>query len=1272
MGWEIELVVKGQPRTGMPTTSLITGKTYTFTGLTPSTAYEVYIRTVCNTGVYSAWNVAVPFNTVIEIPSACPIQLPLKDNGTETLLLDVKEKGILGKDVFFEGIDLMIAHTWPADLKIVLVSPQGQQVTLSNHNGTVKDNFGDINDDSCNGVTTFSPGACLELKESVPPYIGVFRPDGDMENWKADTLSKGFWKLIFTDRALKDAGTLKYVNLRFNTQKCVVPQDFVIKEINSNAITVGWKSSEVCNTAKIILLKDGVPEKTIFTECSVESHTFQGLIPNTIYELVIRGICSDFSQSQESCTLSATTRCESISFAESFDDRPTCSEGCSFVCPISGGYWYNPTQDGDQDWIVWSGKTDTENTGPEGDVNSNGKYVYIESNPDICTAGKQVFLQSTCIDIKSNDSGCDMSFYYHMYGSDVTSLTLQISTDNGISWADLFKAQGNQGNKWKRATLSLTAYKNLSALFRFTAVTAAGPLSDIAIDQIEFYKSTPVAQIYAYYRDKDADGYGILSEKIEICDVSIPVGFSRFAGDCDDDNAAIHPESAEIPCNATDENCNGNGDDAPSTNPITATAVIQNASCNGSADGSITLQITGGTAPYSVQWNTGFSGIQAGNLKAGVYFATISDAGGCQFKTAFYEISASTILNIIVTGKEIPGCRGKSDGAIYIEHTASTGPYQYLWSNGSTEKNQIQLPEGVYSVSVTDGLQCSAFLENIVLNSRPSVITDIKTIRQPLCAGQNTGEVELISFNGSPPYQYLWSTGQTTAHISGLSSGLYTCTIHDAALCLNVFEISIKAPPMLTGKVLSTENVRCFGESNGAIKTDFSGGTPPYTYLWNNGAYLTEDIIQLKAGTYTLKATDNNGCVRTLPPILIQEPPLLEIFVDSITPASCILGYNGYISIVATGGNSDYNYSWSHTELSQPTFSNMTSGIFSVTAYDKLGCKAGIPNIFIPYVNVNIETQLEMIRDNNCYKDKKASIASTIFNGNIPYDYNWSHGVQYFDTVKKDTIKDLGAGVYSLTVTDRDGCTGISNMVIVEEKQPFSYLTEEIKGNICNTDSTGLITIQVDGGVMPIGILWNGGLYAGPRISGLPNGVYSGLIQDANGCVLTIKPITISSESDITLNAVVTNDTDLTSTGEICISPAGGEGPYTIQWSDGSQNSACITMLAAGQYSVTVTDRKLCTVKEGWAVQNISKTEESGNIQTYIFPNPADGVLNLISSKPFRQLEIIQYNGLTTSKLTMLSESYTATLQIEGLKPGVYFIKIGHAASTSVLKWVKI
>jgi hypothetical protein len=221
--YEIELINKGEVRQEMPNIPNTIQTSVQINDLKPSTAYEMYTRTRCNDGQKSKWTGPINFITLLANPTACGTSIPLKDNGTETLLLNVEDNGIIGANLFIESIDLILAHGWPADMKIWIESPSGDKLTLVSHQGLLNDNYGNVLDTSCLEVTRFSASACDMITKSSPPFIGSFQPEGDMINFAINHNAKGIWKIHFLDRAVKDVGILKYFGINFTTTQCQAP-----------------------------------------------------------------------------------------------------------------------------------------------------------------------------------------------------------------------------------------------------------------------------------------------------------------------------------------------------------------------------------------------------------------------------------------------------------------------------------------------------------------------------------------------------------------------------------------------------------------------------------------------------------------------------------------------------------------------------------------------------------------------------------------------------------------------------------------------------------------------------------------------------------------------------------------------------------------------------------------------------------------------------------------------------------------------------------------
>src|SRR6056300_1039229 len=246
-------------------------------------------------------------------------------------------------------------------------------------------------------------------------------------------------------------------------------------------------------------------------------------------------------------------------------------------------------------------------------------------------------------------------------------------------------------------------------------------------------------------------------------------------------------------------------------------------------------------------------------------FSTVSlrftDANGCDTTLSLTLVDPPSLIASI-TGTD-PLCFGDANGTANVVASGGTAPYTYLWNNGATTNSISGLIAGTtYTVTVTDSNSCDTTL-SITLVDPPLLIASI-TGTDPLCFGDANGTANVVASGGTAPYTYLWNTGATTNSISGLIAGTtYTVTVTDSNSCDTTLSITLVDPPLLIASITGTDPL-CFGDANGTANVVASGGTAPYTYLWNTGA-TTNSISGLIAGTtYTVTVTDSNSCDTTL------------------------------------------------------------------------------------------------------------------------------------------------------------------------------------------------------------------------------------------------------------------------------------------------------------------------------------------------------------------------------------------------------------------------
>lgn len=297
--------------------------------------------------------------------------------------------------------------------------------------------------------------------------------------------------------------------------------------------------------------------------------------------------------------------------------------------------------------------------------------------------------------------------------------------------------------------------------------------------------------------------------------------------------------------------CTARGEWALSNPVILITAQVVQPSC-GRPTGSINILVSGGTAPYSFQWSNGSTSEDISDLLAGTYRVIVTDAHLCT-TMATYTLRDNNTLKITSTVKPTT-CLDDHSGAVDVTVTGGTAPYTYLWAHGATSEDLTGLGSGIYRLTVTDASGCTATAVASVFKKTFQVESQVSS---PGCAGLSNGSITLNPIDGTAPYVYQWSNGQTGNSISNLSAGLYSVTIIDATGCSQQLNYFISDPNILATALVS--NVSCGAEGSYAIDLTVTGGKVPYTYAWSTGE-TTEDIAGLNTGTYHVEITDASGC----------------------------------------------------------------------------------------------------------------------------------------------------------------------------------------------------------------------------------------------------------------------------------------------------------------------------------------------------------------------------------------------------------------------------
>lgn len=502
------------------------------------------------------------------------------------------------------------------------------------------------------------------------------------------------------------------------------------------------------------------------------------------------------------------------------------------------------------------------------------------------------------------------------------NLKISYSTDCGGSYTLLATFTDLAGAAWKAKELDLSGFGGEKLLLRFEANWTSGDWF-VDIDNLRLESPTN-----AYFVDADGDGFGNPAQSVLA--LLAPTGYVLNNDDCNDDDPSINPGEAEICGNATDENCDavvGLGDFTPVLTP----------SCSNPAGNSVAISnLVGGAAPLLFSKNGGatfgsnpvFSG-----LSAGTYTFVVLDNIGC---TVSKSVVVQSLMSL-ATSKTNVLCNGQSTGSVSVSVAGGYAPLSYIWKKGSltvgTTATVSGLGTGKYKVTVTDARGCTKSSGTVTI-SQPSAVSLALARTNVACFGESSGSIVTTVSGGTNPYSFAWSDGATTQNRSNLPAGNYGLTLTDGNGCAKLASTSISQPPNLVLGITKTDAL-CNGTATGSAIAVATGGTGGKTYLWNTGA-TSANLNNLPAGTYSVTATDANGCAKTSS-TSITEPSAISLTFSQINPA-CYGTATGSATVTATGGTGNKTYLWSNGSTAK-TASNLAAGTHTVSVTDAAACQ---------------------------------------------------------------------------------------------------------------------------------------------------------------------------------------------------------------------------------------------------------------------------------------------------------------------------------------------
>lgn len=538
-------------------------------------------------------------------------------------------------------------------------------------------------------------------------------------------------------------------------------------------------------------------------------------------------------------------------------------------------------------------------------------------------------------------------------------------------------------------------------------------------------------------------------------------------------------------------------------------------SCFGYSDGAIDITVSGGEAPYTYVWSRMGGGFSAStedliNIPAGTYSVTITDANDCPYHLDGIVISEPSQLQLTEDGTVAVTCFEFDDGSIGISVLGGTPPYLFAWlgPDGYTADTEDieNLFAGTYGVTVTDNNGCTAELSDILVGEPEELVVTLDSFVDASCFGLNDGSINISVTGGTSPYTFSW-TGPDgfvadTEDLIELLTGEYNVTVTDANLCEALLsDLLIGEPEELEATVASITDASCAGFETGAIDIDVMGGTPPYTYVWSNGA-ITQDLSGIGAGEYSVTVTDDNGCEDTIEEILVGSPSSLEVVATTVTDVSCFGFEDGAIDITVTGGTPPYEFDWSNGAITEDV-SGLDAGTYSVTVTDANLCEFTLGDI-----TVGEPTQVPMpvvqVAPADCIQ---TSGSFSIVDAPLDFEYSLDGGDWFSYT---ETITGVTPGPHTLVARDANECE--SQPLNFDVPQPFDTPdapTVTVVQPDCETLTGSII---VTSGTVGFMFSLNGADFAPYPMggfTGLPVGNYELRVRSNDGCISDITYVSL-------------------------------------------------------------------------------------------------------------------------------------------------------------------
>lgn len=550
--------------------------------------------------------------------------------------------------------------------------------------------------------------------------------------------------------------------------------------------------------------------------------------------------------------------------------------------------------------------------------------------------------------------------------------------------------------------------------------------------------------------------------------------------------------------------------------------------CSNTNSGSISLLLTGGTPPYTVQWLnpvlspnivTTLPAVKTG-LSATTYAVRVNDSTLPTNNEFFINIPVSSGVCASIVSVQDTTCN-LDNGSVTLTSTSdysSTNFYLYhgdgVFSQSAITSQETitfgNLTAGTYYATVEDLGGCTAQTSNFIIESSPTLNYGLYVIPNSSCGGNPTGRIMITGLTGTGPFTYNWTTSATGSTVTGLTAGIYSVNVTDAYGCVVSKAGTVTNIAPIGFGTFTVTQPTCFS-NDGVITIQITGGTAPYYYSASTGDITVQyptswTISGLSPGNYSFTVTDAALCSFTQGTVLTSPNGITSVSVN--TQGSTCSSSGGTISIAVNGGTTPYTYTLiypngdilnvANTQTNQ-LFSNLYSGTYTVSVTDASGCYYMDEVTLFATNTFTISTE---VTGTTCNQNNGYVTVTKTTGGEPPYDYSLDGLVNILDTSQSAvTFNNVSSGQHTITVTDNTGCTQ-TLQVYVTESPTLNY---SLYSTSCGGGSNGTITAFISSGEPPFTFDWSPNVSNNPQqiqVSGLTAGTYNVTIIDSNGCSL--------------------------------------------------------------------------------------------------------------------------------------------------------------------------